>query len=103
MQDNRTCPERLVYPRGEEGDNRGHYLRCPKLSLLMPHGACGWASLNITAYFPSLATLPQLLAGTFHCSRFRLVRAETPKVRLVNINADDFQDHLPGLHHLWGS
>lgn len=55
-------------PKGRGGEQQGPLSQVPKaLSLLMAHGGCGWAFLNITAYFPSLAALPQLLAGTFHC------------------------------------
>lgn len=35
-------------------------------SRFVTHNGCGQAFLNIAVHFPTLATLPQLLEGTFH-------------------------------------
>lgn len=62
------CRTTELVPKGGGGEQQGPLSQMPKaLSLLRAHCGCGWAFLNITVYFPSLATLPQLLEGTFHC------------------------------------
>lgn len=41
----------------------------------MTHDGCGWASLKIVAHFSTLATLPQLLEGTFCCQYLRQAKS----------------------------